>query len=121
MSGPGQTYSVSIFIDVYVDEFGWSRSMISTIYSSATLASGILLIFMGRLIDRVGQRWMAVVAGTMLAVACFFNSFVSLPFMLLIGFFLIRLFGQGLMELIPNTMIPQWFVKKEVVLLHLWN
>ncbi|MFA9558869.1 MFS transporter [Evansella sp. AB-rgal1] len=112
LSGPGQTYSVSIFIDVYVEEFGWSRSLISTLYSSATLASGLLMIFMGRLIDRVGQRWMSVFAGTMLAVACLFNSFVLGPFMLLLGFFLIRLFGQGLMELIPNTLIPQWFVKK---------
>ncbi|MDG5787175.1 MFS transporter [Evansella sp. AB-P1] len=112
LSGPGQTYSVSIFIDVYVEEFGWSRSLISTLYSAATLISGLLMIFMGRMIDRKGQRWMSVFAGTMLAVACFFNSMVIGPFMLLIGFFLIRFFGQGLMELVPNTLIPQWFVKK---------
>ncbi|MBU9710664.1 MFS transporter [Evansella tamaricis] len=112
LSGPGQTYSVSIFIDAYVEEFGWSRSLISTLYSAATMASGIVMIFMGKLIDRVGQRWMSVFAGIMLAVACFFNSLILGPFMLLIGFFLIRLFGQGLMELVPNTLIPQWFVRK---------
>lgn len=25
-SGPGQTYSVSVFIDSYIAEFSWSRS-----------------------------------------------------------------------------------------------
>ena len=36
-SGPGQTYSNAIFIDYYIEEFGWSRSTVSGIYSSATL------------------------------------------------------------------------------------
>ena len=26
-SGPGQTYSVSVFIDSYINEYGWSRSV----------------------------------------------------------------------------------------------
>ncbi|PSL40820.1 sugar phosphate permease [Salsuginibacillus halophilus] len=112
LSGPGQTYSVSIFIDAYVEEFGWSRSLISGLYSGATLASGMLMIFMGRLVDRFGQRWMSVAAGTMLGVACLFNSWIIGPVMMMFGFFMIRLFGQGVMELVPNTLIPQWFDAK---------
>ncbi|APH03745.1 MFS transporter [Bacillus weihaiensis] len=110
-SGPGQTYSISLFIDEYIKEFGWSRSMVSSIYSTATLLAGLLLFLVGRMIDKYGQRKMAIVIGGMLAFACFWNSFVSNVIMLFIGFFLIRLFGQGSMSLLPNTLVPQWFIK----------
>ena len=111
-SGPGQTYSNAIFIDYYIEEFGWSRSTVSAVYSTATLAAGFLLFFIGRLIDRNGSRKMAVIVSLALAVACFFNSFVTSLVMLFIGFFFIRLLGQGSMGLISSSLIPQWFVKK---------
>ncbi|WP_035512998.1 MFS transporter [Halalkalibacillus halophilus] len=111
-SGPGQTYSVSIFIDAYITEFGWSQSLVSSMYSGATLLSGCLMILLGKMIDRRGQKAMSIVAGVMLTIACLFNSFILGPIMLFIGFFLIRMFGQGLMEMVPNTLVPQWFVRK---------
>ncbi|TLS38347.1 MFS transporter [Pseudalkalibacillus caeni] len=111
-SGPGQTYSVSVFIDYYIKDFEWSRSLVSGIYSSATLLAGLLLSVIGRMVDKHGQRKMAVLVGTMLAVACFWNSFIIGPIMMFIGFFLIRLFGQGSMTLVPNTLVPQWFIAK---------
>ncbi|MDQ0351436.1 MFS family permease [Alkalibacillus filiformis] len=112
LSGPGQTYSVSIFIDAYIEDFGFSHTLVSTMYSGATLISGTLMIWLGKLIDRRGQKAMSVFAGVMLAIACLFNSFILGPIMLFIGFFLIRMFGQGLMEMVPNTLVPQWFVRK---------
>ncbi len=111
-SGPGQTYAVSVFIDYYIQDFGWGRSLVSGIYSSATLAAGLLLFVVGRLVDKHGQRRMMLIMGSLLAVACFWNSFVIGPVMLFIGFFMLRLFGQGSMTLIPNTLVPQWFVVK---------
>ncbi|ENH95814.1 major facilitator superfamily protein [Gracilibacillus halophilus YIM-C55.5] len=53
-----------------------------------------------------------VVVGTLLALACFFNSIVSTMWMFVIGFFFIRLLGQGSMTLIPNTLVAQWFIEK---------
>ncbi|MFD2627830.1 MFS transporter [Oceanobacillus kapialis] len=111
-SGPGQTYSNSAFIDAYIADFGWSRSEVSGIYSAATLVAGLIMMFVGRFIDRFGPRFMMVTIGTIFAIACFWNSVVSSIWMLAIGFFLIRLLGQGSMSLIPNTLVAQWFIKK---------
>ncbi|WP_407272485.1 MFS transporter [Radiobacillus sp. PE A8.2] len=111
-SGPGQTYSNSTFINEYISDFGWSRSEVSGLYSFATLVAGFIMILVGRFIDRFGQRAMMVFVGSGLALACFFNSMVSSMWMLAVGFFLIRLLGQGSMSLIPNTLVAQWFVKK---------
>ncbi|WP_191566434.1 MFS transporter [Metabacillus idriensis] len=111
-SGPGQTYSNAIFIDYYIAEFGWSRSAVSGIYSAATLLAGLLLFFVGRFIDSGGSRKMSVVISICLAAACFFNSFVMNALMLFIGFFFIRLLGQGSMSLLSNSLVPQWFIQK---------
>ncbi|WP_310793591.1 MFS transporter [Salipaludibacillus neizhouensis] len=111
-SGPGQTYSNAVFIDYYILDFGWERSLVSGIYSSATLAAGFLLFLVGSSIDRFGQRTVSLTVSILLAAACFWNSIVVNPWMLFIGFFLIRLLGQGSMTLVPNTLIPQWFIEK---------
>ncbi|MDC3412021.1 MFS transporter [Aquibacillus sp. 3ASR75-11] len=111
-SGPGQTYSNSIFVDEYINDFGWSRSEVSGLYSIATLIAGFTMIVVGRFIDRFGQRTMMVVVGVSLAAATFFNSVVSSMWMFVVGIFFIRLLGQGSMMLIPNTLVAQWFIKK---------
>lgn len=109
-SGPGQTYSVSMFINHYIHDLHLDRAVVSTIYSVATVCAGLLLYFMGRFIDRFGQRAMAVVIGTLLGLTCLFSSFVTGPIMLFISFLFLRLFGQGSMTLLPKTTVPQWFV-----------
>ncbi|MRH41080.1 MFS transporter [Aquibacillus halophilus] len=111
-SGPGQTYSNSIFVDEYIKDFGWSRSQVSGLYSIATLFAGFTMILVGRFIDRFGQRTMMVIVGSALAAACFFNSAVTSMWMFAVGIFLIRLLGQGSMSLIPNTLVAQWFIEK---------
>ncbi|MBP1940451.1 MFS transporter [Cytobacillus luteolus] len=111
-SGPGQTYSNAVFIDFYLADFGWNRSVISSIYSTATLCAGLLMMVVGRYIDKYGQRISMVFVSVALAFACLWNSMVTNIVMLFIGFFLIRLFGQGSMSLVPNTLIPQWFIEK---------
>ncbi|OIJ12264.1 MFS transporter [Anaerobacillus arseniciselenatis] len=111
-SGPGQTYSISIFIDAYLTHFGWSSTLVSTMYLFATLFAGLLLFIVGRFVDKFGQRRMTVTVASLLGIACIFNSFLLGPTMLFIGFFMLRLFGQGSMTLIPGTLVPQWFVGK---------
>jgi sugar phosphate permease len=110
-SGPGQTYSISVFIEYYIEDFGWSRSLVSSLYSLATLVAGLLLFLVGRFVDKFGQRYMSAVIAILLAIACLLNSFIAGPVMLFIGFFMLRLFGQGSMTLLPGTLVPQWFIQ----------
>lgn len=120
MSAPGQTYSISVFINEYKTVFpGYSSTVISSAYSIATTVSGLLLVFMGKAIDKHGPRKMMVVVGFLLAATAFFNSFVSNIAMIAIGFFLLRYFGQGSMTLLPNSLVPQWFEKKRALAISL--
>ncbi len=111
-SGPGQTYSVSTFINSYILEFGWSRSFVSSLYSTGTLFAGFTFYIIGKLIDTKGHRFMFPLIALLFGVACIWMSLVFSPVMLLIGFFLIRLLGQGSMTLVSSTLVPQWFILK---------
>ncbi len=112
-SGPGQTYSVSTFIDSYITEYGWSRSTVSGMYSMGTLAAGLLMGVVGNFIDRRGHRAMTTAIALIFGLACLGMSLVNSPLTLLAGFFSIRLLGQGSMSLSSSTLVPQWFIKKK--------
>ncbi len=118
-SSPGQTYSISAFINSYIKEFGYSRTMVSSVYSMATILSGTLIVFMGKAVDKFGQKRMMMIAGIMLAVSCMFNSFIMNVPMIFIGFFLLRYFGQGSLSLIPGSLAPQWFEKNRALAMSL--
>ncbi len=120
-SAPGQTYSISVFRNIWSEEFGYSSSLLSSGYLVATLLSGSLLVFMGKLVDRFGQRKMMMVVAFLLAMTAFYNSYVANAAMIFVGFFLLRYFGQGSMTLIPHSLVPQWFDKKRAFAMSLEN
>jgi len=111
-SGPGQTFSVSMFIDSYINDFGWTRSTVSGMYSAGTLMAGMIMGVMGGLFDKYGHRKMGTAVAVLFGFALIYMSTISTVPMLLLGFFLIRLLGQGGMSLIGTTLVPQWFIKK---------
>ncbi len=120
-SAPGQTFSISVFINAWRSEFGYSSSLMSAGYMVATIASGSLLVVMGKLVDKYGQRTMMMIVGFLLALSAFYNSYVTNIGMIFFGFFLLRYFGQGSMTLIPHSLVPQWFEKKRAFAMSIEN
>lgn len=111
-SGPGQTYGVSTFVDPMIDELGISRSVYSMTYSFGTLVSAAALVYIGRLIDRIGERKILITASIGLAFALVLLSAAQGPIWLLAGFSLLRLSGQGVLTLAAKTIIPHWFIRR---------
>lgn len=112
LTSPGQTYSVSVFIDHFIAELGISRSLVSTLYSVGTLTASFTLPFVGRLMDQRGARLMLVVISLLLGLACVYMGFVRNWLMLGIGFFALRMLGQGSLSLASRYAINQWWVRR---------
>lgn len=112
---PGQSDSFAMFMDSFVEEFGWNRTFVSSLYSIATLLSGCLMFLVGRIVDRIGAKWVAILAATILGIACLLLSFVVSPAVLFTGFFLARFAGKGALELSASTLAPQWFIKRRAL------
>lgn len=111
-SGPGQTYGVSTFVDPMIDELGISRSVYSMTYSFGTLVSAATLVYVGRLVDRIGERAILIVATITFAVGLVLLSASQGPIWLLAGFALLRTSGQGVLTLAAKTIIPHWFIRR---------
>lgn len=112
MTSPGQTYAISIFIEEFISDLGMSRSLVSTLYTTGTLTASIALPLVGRQIDRHGSRLTIVIIAILLGVACLYMGTVRNALMLGIGFFCLRLLGQGSLNLVSRTVINQWWVRR---------
>ena len=58
LSGPGQTYNISVFVDPIMEDTGWSRTLISSIYTAGSMSASVTMIIVGRLLDKYGARIM---------------------------------------------------------------
>jgi len=109
LSGPAQTYGISVFVQPMISELGWSRSLFSSLYSVGTLLSAGVLVLVGRQIDRFGNRVVMVAAIVVFGGALLLLSIVNGVFALLAGFALLRTFGSGVLTLASRTLVPNWF------------
>jgi sugar phosphate permease len=119
MTSPGQTYSVSIFIEHFIRDLGISRSLVSTLYSLGTLAGSLALPFVGRQIDRRGPRLMVGVIAALFSLSCIYMGSVQGTVMLGIGFMLIRMLGQGSLGLVCSNVVNRWWVRRRGTMLGL--
>ena len=112
VSGPGQTFAVSVFVDPLIEEFGWSRTTVSGLYTAGSLTAAGAMFGVGWLLDRFGARVMLTVVGVLMGLAALWMSTVSNQLELYAGFAALRLLGQGSLTLIPTALVAVWFVRR---------
>ena len=123
-SMPGQTVGIGIFTDHIIAALNITRPQLSLAYMIGTIASGLILPFAGKILDRVGVRFMSLFASSGLALSLLIfanvgniNTFLSTGFnatwqaMVIISFtfFLVRFFGQGNMTMVGRVAMGRWF------------
>lgn len=112
LTSPGQTYAFSAFLDHFITDLGLSRSVVSTLYTAATLTASFVLPFVGRRFDRHGARGLITIVSLLLGLACIYMSFVRNAVMLGVGFFLLRQLGQGSLSLVSKNVVNLWWVRE---------
>ncbi len=112
ISSPGQTFSVSIFVDHIIADLGLSRSTVAGLYTAGSLTAGAAVVFVGRLLDRYGARIMLTAICILFGFAAVWMSSVDSALHLYIGFALIRALGQGSLTMVPTTLIATWFIRR---------
>jgi len=108
-SAVGQTFVLSLFGGEWRELFDLTHGQLGLAYSAATLASALLLISAGRLVDHLPLR--AMVVFVLLGAALGSGVLALSPgvFGLVLGFFLLRFFGQGLMTHTAQTAVARAF------------
>ena len=94
-----------------MEDTGWSRTLISSIYTAGSLTASVTMIVVGRLLDKYGARVMLSSVALLFGFALLFMGTVDKPLELYLGFTLLRTLGQGSLILIPTTLVSLWFVR----------
>lgn len=117
MSSPGQTYSFSIFIEEFIRDLGLSRTTVSSLYTVGTIVGSLALTFIGRNIDKRGNRRMVVLIALAFGVAIVYMSTVRSAAMLLVGIIFMRMLGQSSMTIVSYNVMNQWWVQRRGLVL----
>ncbi|MDA3812265.1 MAG: MFS transporter [Spirochaetaceae bacterium] len=123
---PGQTMGVSVYTDHLIDNLKISRIQISTAYMIGTLISSLLMTKAGLFYDKYGARVAAsgsafflglclIILSKSVLITVFIHNLTSIPAvtvafgLMVLGFFGIRFFGQGVLTLVSRGMVMRWF------------
>jgi MFS family permease len=101
-----------IFFDQLLDEFHWSRAMISGAYSISSIVSGVLAIPMGGLTDRFGPRLVVTFSGFCLGLGYLLMSQVNALWQLYLFYGVILGIGMGGLWIPLVSPLVRWFVGK---------
>ncbi len=108
-SAPGQSFSISLFMDFFIEDFGLDRTTVSSLYGAGTFIASLSLTWVGRQLDHIGNRRMGMAIGALFGCVLVLCALISGPIMLLLVFVGIRGLGQGSLTLISSTAIANWF------------
>lgn len=111
-TSPGQSFSVSLFIDHYITDFGLDRTTVSGLYGLGTFVAALSLTWIGRQIDKRGNRFMSIIIAGLFALVLMACSLIAGPFAILLSFVAIRGLGQGSLGLVSTTAVAQWFQRR---------
>jgi len=106
----GQTFLVSLFVPGFLETFGITNAYFGTVYSAATLGSAFTLAWIGGKIDQIPLKKYALFVAAGLVLSALIISLSQWVWMLLLGIFGMRLFGQGLSTHTAQTAMARYFV-----------
>ena len=107
-SSLGQTYFIGLFSAEIRTDLGLSHGDFGGLYSAATLASAVLLLWTGSLIDRIQLRHFAYLVTAGLALGCALAAISNGPLLLFCALLALRHLGQGLMSMAGGTTVVRY-------------
>lgn len=109
---PGQTVLVSLWKEPLRAELGLSLTQVSAAYSIATIIAALPLSFIGRAADRFGLRRTVGCITILFILALILLREATGIVTLGLGFFAVRLLGQGSLSMLSGHTIAMWFERK---------
>jgi MFS transporter, OFA family, oxalate/formate antiporter len=105
----GQSFFIAWFGASFQADFNLSNTEYGMVYSSATLVSGFLILYVGGLLDKTPLKKFTFFTSLGLLSACVLLFIAEDVWQLVLAIFLLRFCGQGLMFHIAFTSMARYF------------
>ena len=109
---PGRTQGLGLITEPLLRDLQMDRVQFARINLWATLIGALFSIGVGRLIDRVGSRFVLTAVAVSLAFVVFGMSVTTNVAAIAIFITLTRGLGQSALSVVSITMVGQWFVRR---------
>ena len=102
-----------IFLKPMSEEFGWTRAETTWAVTIGTLAAAAMGVYLGRVLDKFGPRWMMAGGFALLAASYFGLAFVTG----LLTFYIAFAIGRSMMQSATGhqlmyALVSKWFVRR---------
>jgi MFS family permease len=109
----GVRYSFGIFLKPMVEEYGWSRSVISLGASFNMFVYSVCSIFVGKMVDRVPPGRIIMAGALIVSLSLVLTAFVAHPLTFYLAYGLLAGIGSsGLGLVICISSVAKWFHKQ---------
>ena len=105
----GVIYAWSVFVAPFEEQFQWTRTEVSVVFTIAIWSVGSWFVVAGFLQDRFGPRRVAAAGGILYALGFFLASYTDSLIWLYITFGAIAGAGNGFGYAIPIPVCSKWF------------
>ncbi|MDD4876107.1 MAG: MFS transporter [Dehalococcoidales bacterium] len=112
----GALNTFGIFFKPLSEEFGWSRTILSSASSLSFLLGGFISIIIGRLLDKLGPKIIVTISVLFLSTGFLLMSQINTVWQLYLVYIL--LIGVGLpgTDIGPLSTVARWFVKRRGIM-----
>ena len=109
-SSLGQTFFISLFSQDIRASLEMTHGEFGSYYAIATTASALTLFWLGKLADTVRVPRLSLMTFGGVCLAALHFSFVNSVISLILGFYLLRLSGQGMMYHVYSTAVTRRYI-----------
>lgn len=112
----GLLFTYGLFFNPLQDEFGWSRTFLSSAASLSFFMMGVLAVLAGRMNDRFGPRIVMGVCGVAYGIGFILLSQISAQWQMLLVFGVFIGLGLGAHDVVTLSTIARWFEKSRGIM-----
>ncbi|MBM4325180.1 MAG: MFS transporter [Deltaproteobacteria bacterium] len=109
----GARYAFGVMFKPMIEEFGWSRGLVSLVFFVNMVVFALTLIVTGRLYDRYGPKWVIIVSTLFVAAGFALTSTIQSIGQFLLSYGVLAAIGiAGTAVPFIATVTSKWFEKK---------
>jgi len=115
--GTGAQYTLSVFMPVFVKDFGWTRASLSTGLTLSMIMMPIAGLLAGYLVDKIGPRWTVVIGSVIGAFSMFILSQINQIWHFIVVYGILLSTGIGLSYIVPTVAtVRRWFMRRSALM-----
>ena len=109
----GSFYSFGVFFVPIMEEFGWTRGVISGVLFVSGITYAVAVPLIGSIADRFGYKWISIITAGLMGLGFVLGSRVQTVWQMYLFIGFLQGIGACASIPLPLSLITNWFVRRQ--------